>query len=586
MNRRLILVLIVCLTATSHGMGFRRAVVIPSCHPQGRAVGCDSDHDGRMNLVFHRYIRPDTNAICFFEHVGHDRYVVEDVIRLGSLWAIGDLDGDSLTDLVMDVTDSLLVYESPDRLSNPTRRVWFYQTGINSESPSLMTDLDRDGRREILTKALYANSVFECVGDNQYSMVHQDTNCPQNLSFAVDDYDGDGKMEYAGGGVGGPPLYPNVFVYECVENDSYALTFVDTIPSSAGIDVLGCKDLDGDGKPEFIITYMHAGGSGWTFNSWMFEAVGNDTYEAVLVDSVRNISSGCEYSWSAHGDVDGDGQDEFVWSTSTNWHVYKGVSNNVLQRVFSAYPPGPGNRSVKTNMDVFDLNGNGYPEVIESFDGEWPDYPPLTVIWEIEGVRLHRPNGGEILTPGSQYHIAWAKFTPPGADSFALFVSYNNGLTYRTIRTGLGTNDTSFLWTVPDSLSDSCKVMIWAYGPPRPGQNVPRGTAWDFSDSTFAIRQTRVGEDETRLGNDINLMVVPNPVVGNRLTVSYSVPKRSRVRLVLYNALGQVEEVFEDGLVAAGMHVKTSSANMSSGVFFAHLRVGDHVMVRKASRVK
>jgi len=570
-----------CIWSLGLGVGFRKATTIPGSHATGRAIGYDCDHDGRMNLVFRRYIRPDTNAICFFEHVGYDRYVVEDVIRLGSLWAIGDLDNDSLTDLVMDVTDSLLVYESPDRLSNPTRRVWFYKTGINSESPSLVADLDKDGRREILTKALYANSVFECVGDNQYTMVHQDTNCPQNLSFAVDDYDGDGKVEYAGGGVGGPPLYPNVFVYECVQNDSYALTFVDSVHSVNGHTVTGCNDLDLDGKPEFVITYMHNGGIGWTFNAWMFEGIGNNVYGACLVDSIRGVPFRCDYCKDAHGDVDGDGQDEFVWSTGNNWHVYKGVSNNVLQRVFSAYPPGPGNRSVKTNMDVFDLNGNGYPEVIESFDGEWPDYPPLTVIWEIEGVRLHRPNGGEVLTPGSQSPITWEKFSPPGADSFSLFVSYNNGQTYQTVKTGLTASDTLFLWSVPDSVSDSCRIMIWAYGPPRPGQNVPRGTAWDFSDSTFAIRQTRVTEGEVQFMKGMSLSVIPNPIFGNRLVVRYSLPKTSKVRLVLYNALGQIEEVLEDGSVSAGVHVRTSSRNTTSGVFFVHLAVDDHVTVRK-----
>jgi hypothetical protein len=128
--------------------------------------------------------------------------------------------------------------------------------------------------------------------------------------------------------------------------------------------------------------------------------------------------------------------------------------------------------------------------------------------------------------------------------------------------------------------------MIWAYGPPRPGQSVPRGTAWDFSDSTFAIRQTEVVERTVRAAQGISLSVIPNPVIGGRLSVRYSIPKASRVRLVLYNALGQVEEVFEDGLVSSGTHMRTSSCSISNGVFFARLMVGAHAVVRKISVVE
>ncbi len=574
-----IIIFFTLIITISSGINFKRAVIIYGSHGMARAIGYDTDHDSKMNLVFHRYIRPDTNAICFFEHAGYDRYVIEGIVRFGCLWDIGDLDGDSLTDMVVDVTDSLLVYESPDPHSNPTTKVWFYRTGGNSESPTRITDLDKDGKKEILTKALSANSIFECIGNNQYRLVHQDTNCPQNLNFAVADYDCDGRIEYAGGGGLGGSLYPNVFVYECVTNDSFILTFLDTIPSAAGIDVVGCNDLDKDGKPEFIITYFHNIGS-WLFNAWMFESIGDNLYEATLVDTMR-APLRCSYSWSSNGDIDSDGQEEFVWSTSNNWHIYKAIGNNKLQRIYSAYPVPQGNKNMVENIDVYDLNGNGYPEIIESYVCNNPPYSDTTIIWEIEGVRLHRPNGGEVLIPSTQFPITWEKFTPPGADSFMLFISFDNGRNYQTITTIQQSNDTLFLWHVPDSLSDSCKIMIWAYGPPRAGEDKPRGTAWDFSDSVFAIRQTGITEDTRCRIQDAGLKILQNPALSKDLRIRYSVPRAGKVKLTIYNALGQVERSLVDGGIAVGWHEQMSKRKLKSGIYFVSLKFENRLLTKK-----
>jgi hypothetical protein len=163
---------------------------------------------------------------------------------------------------------------------------------------------------------------------------------------------------------------------------------------------------------------------------------------------------------------------------------------------------------------VYDLNKNGYPEVIESWNENGTPSTYGTVLWEIEGVRLHYPNGGEVLRPGDPCLVRWEKFDPPGADSFSLFFSADSGRTYDTIATGISGNDTSFQWTVPDTVSDSCRIMIWAYGPPRPGEQIPRGTAWDFSDTLFSIRPVGISEGKSSGLINLRLEVIPNPFSG------------------------------------------------------------------------
>jgi hypothetical protein len=175
-------------------------------------------------------------------------------------------------------------------------------------------------------------------------------------------------------------------------------------------------------------------------------------------------------------------------------------------------------------MSIYDLNENGYPEVIESWEENTIPYSHQTIIWEIEGVRLHYPNGAEVLNPGDTCQIRWEKFYPPGADSFNLFFSTDSGRTFDTIAAGISGADTSYLWVVPDIVSDSCKIMIWAYGPPRPGEQTPRGTTWDFSDSVFAIRPLGIHEDKTTGLSGLRCDVFPNPFTDNGI-IEYTLPR-------------------------------------------------------------
>ena len=110
--------------------------------------------------------------------------------------------------------------------------------------------------------------------------------------------------------------------------------------------------------------------------------------------------------------------------------------------------------------------------------------------------------------------------------------------------------------------------MIWACGPPRAGQQVPRGTAWDFSDSVFAIRQTAVGEEVRNQKLEVRLKIKQNPALSKNLRIQYSLPKASSVKLVLYNSIGQVEEVLVDGKLNAGVYEKTFKQLLNNGVYF------------------
>jgi len=65
--------------------------------------------------------------------------------------------------------------------------------------------------------------------------------------------------------------------------------------------------------------------------------------------------------------------------------------------------------------------------------------------------------GGIKLQAGRAYNIAWSTQLLPGTIALELTT---NGTTYTTIATGIDANQQSYLWTVPDTPSTTCRVRI------------------------------------------------------------------------------------------------------------------------------
>jgi len=561
-------------------INFRLIWTIPYSCPTNNAKCFDSDQDGDNNIVFAYGTLQVDPHIQFWEYSGFDRYQLEDTLAfIGSVQDIGYLDSDSLIDLLVmfHSNESLVVFEQTNPNVHPKNRVWQY--GSNSINTALITDLDQDSRKEIVHSWFEAYiNVLENVSDNVYQLVSTDTVYWSSTgNFATGDFDNDSRMDFATSAG-----YGYVSVFECFGDNDYQRVFCDTLPQRNAHDIFTSPDMDGNGKPEFLFgTFIPFTGS---VHLWLYEMTGDNQYDFYLVDSVNIEALDGTNARSVCGDIDADGRNEIIWSSYDNWRVYKAIGISQYQRIFSLYPTGDWWARV-TLLTCCDLNKNGYPEVVEAVYRTTNPAELLTRIWEIEGVRLHQPNGGETLNPSQQYPITWEKFTPPGADSFSLFFSADSGKTYDTIVTGLGANDTMYLWTVPNVISDSCKIMIWAYGPPRPGEQQPRGTAWDFSDSIFTISEIGVTEARSQI-QEARLKILQNPVLNGHFRIQYAVPKPSKVRLVIYNVLGQVEQVLVDKQMPTGIYEIELNESLPSGVYFIQLTADQKSLTKKLIKIK
>ncbi|MCP5103412.1 MAG: hypothetical protein GY950_08535, partial [bacterium] len=123
-----------------------------------------------------------------------------------------------------------------------------------------------------------------------------------------------------------------------------------------------------------------------------------------------------------------------------------------------------------------------------------------------DNVTVISPNGGENWEAGSEQEITW---TTTGIDnSVAIGYSTDNGVTWKVITQATG-NDGSFAWTVPDTVSDECRVRVIANnsGDPKPS---------DVSDGVFSI---------TFPSDDVVRIIAPNGgeqlVVGARFDITW-----------------------------------------------------------------
>ncbi len=573
-------------SCVSLGLGWKVSEFIPvgSLLSYGTFCFCDANHDGVVELTYTGF-RNQTAAVYFMAHRPWNRYVILDSLARvpgrtsWDAWAVGDFDRDSLTDMVVQMDCSLAVLESQTQDSFPkdTAWKWPYEHGGGGVVESFVEDLDQDGRQDIFFTEGRIFYVFENRGNNSYQQVVRESLGVLGIASGDKtwgDFDLDGRTDVVSGYevFGGP----SALLYECMGNDFYVRKWADTIRYPTSYDVFSADDVDGDGRPEFMVGWKTFRGT-WTYGFRIYETTGDDQYELIFLDSIMGIRSRRLTAYSDCGDIDSDGSPEIVWAIGDGWYVYKATGNNQFQRIFEAYPRPNGNGHMTTKVYVYDLNGNGYPEIFETGEIESTSTRTETKIWEIEGVRLHRPNGGEVLTPGSPFPITWEKFTPPGADSFSLFVSFNNGVDYQTITTVSQSHDTLFLWSVPDTLVDSCKIMIWAYGPPRAGQNVPRGTAWDFSDSTFRIGQTRVREDTRSTMHDTRLKILQNPTTkakGVRLLATSLSPN---ARLQIYDVAGKLVRSF----ALSPMPSALGPIALRPGVYFVRLETEAAMVTKK-----
>jgi hypothetical protein len=577
MRSALLPLLLLLLSGLYAQTSIRRINLIPSgpyLESHGRVVCCDGDHDSLPELVFGAgTILPENPLrLEIWEHRPVNRFelVYADTggwpprpgITSGRFrpWDAGDIDRDGLTDLVghnedwTQSTDSmynlLTIYESRTTCTYPDSLSWSFRWGTNETHVSsvyLTPDLDRDSSWEIANgtgDTTIGLGIWENRGNNHNELAWHSPWFPcYFLTFG--DFDGDGAMEFTGG------QYP-VTVARCVGDDTYEIVYRDSLYLPNGSDVFS-GDVNGDGKPEFLVGYRVVPNN--TFYLYLWEGVGVNSYRRVLVDQKTYPTTYGTERASKCGDIDGDGVDEIAWATPQYLYLYKATGPDQFEQIWEWRSDHGLPECMLVN--VYDVNHDGYDEIMAGGSGK-------VSVFAIEAVRVLQPNGRENWQAGETRAVRWQVFTPPRCDSLSVWFTPDNGRTLEPIAHGLPPSPDSIPWWVPDVISDSCRIRVVAYGP---------GAQIDESDECFRILPA--GAEETP-GEPVFTTgltgISPQPVVSDAM-VRFELAAPGLVRLSVLDATGRTKATLADEALAPGVHTRLWPARaLPAGVYFLEFR--------------
>lgn len=179
--------------------------------------------------------------------------------------------------------------------------------------------------------------------------------------FSIDDFDNDGFTEFAMGSIFG-----DVFVIENTGNDSYALTFTDTISVGNAYLSTRTNDINRNGKPEFFI-----GGTGY-YNDigasriYWFEADGNNSYQKVGSFYLLGANVLGLYRLSNY-DVNADGIDDLVFAYEYFVVILIWNPNGYFDLFFYLNWFDLPNRSIES-INIYDMFNNDRPNLLINFN--------------------------------------------------------------------------------------------------------------------------------------------------------------------------------------------------------------------------
>ncbi len=199
-------------------------------------------------------------------------------------------------------------------------------------------------------------------------------------------------------------------------------------------------------------------------------------------------------------------------------------------------------------------------------------------------VRVVSPNGSETLSIDHTAALQWIAADDAGVTSVDLLVSRTGvGGPYDPIVRDIG-NTGSYTWTVEGPETQTAYFKVTA-------RDQDDRVAEDVSNSPFTIEvYDPTGVRETRTADYSIEMLTANPVRGVG-SFCVAVPRRSHVRVAVYNVLGQEVTVLADRTYEPGRHTlvwdgQTPRGPASSGVYFIKMETLDGRLTRKVVFVR
>jgi hypothetical protein len=376
------------------------------------------------------------------------------------------------------------------------------------------------------------------------------------------------------------------------------------------------------------------GGGAWSYNASYAELINNTFYRNATSDGISGSGLGSGY-YHHNGGTPDVVNNIFVNHDIANSDmvgVHANVAITITNNCFHNNPDGDYNANVTSLNEpgsdprLTDPDGGDFTLLydspcIEAGDASYPC--PQNGGWvvdigakEYSGTRHQRtiagPGeylfGGRVkakvnlttagsvtdidmtVHPGERHPMAgigvmrWHEITATGGGAtFDLTLSYNQDELNLVDETDLyAWRWTGSLWDGPKAPSATSASENWI--------TIAGETAFSDWMITGVWGPTAVGDDDVPMRTELSPNY-PNPF-NPMTTIAYSLERRSRVRLAVYDVLGRLVRVLEDTTQPAGFYSSfwdgrdRSGAEAASGVYLLELRAGDVTQVRKLVLVR
>jgi len=191
-------------------------------------------------------------------------------------------------------------------------------------------------------------------------------------------------------------------------------------------------------------------------------------------------------------------------------------------------------------------------------------------------VTVTSPNGGEVLTVGTQATLTWTASDNVGVTAVDLEVSRAGaGGPFVPIVTGLA-NTGSYDWVVTTPITTSALLRAIAH-------DAAANTAQDVSDAVWSISDG-VGVDDGPVTEFALAPVWPNPARGAP-RFGFALPRDAHVHLGIHDVQGRELLVLAEGTFPAGRHqvdwAGVARTSLDPGLYFVRLAVPGRTIVRR-----
>ena len=505
----------------------------------------DFDGDGKQEIILNQYQNDFSfDALKILEIDGDDFHEVFATKNIFIPRDWGDADGDGLPEILTGNGPKSFIFEAENATGFPNRIVW--ADTVNNAWASRFTDLDQDGRGEIILRLDDLYTVWETIGDNSYALTDSFPNPTAGTNSVgvphteVGDFDGDGLTEILFGDGDG-----DVIIYENSGDNRYDLTWTTRMPLTDATDYLAVGDFDGDGVDEFAVgTHTDENlnlESNFDSRHWLFriyKSSGDNRFQSVWEQAFFGFQSPKDFdSGVAAGDVDNDGRAELLISVFPDFYLVDYDAATATYKVIWHTQPARSNTTLTADFNRDGLNefyvndGNamsGY-RFLSQFTG-----PPTPTAFKVRPLGRHAielswqpttsPNGFQIYRTRDDVTLSPLSLveSPPFTDTKVV-----EGVPYKYAVTALDSTfqpAESLLTPIRQAIPNAKPfVQAASFSPPEQivltfsepmNQSVKNQTNYDIS-GTGPPRSAIFGQS----GHEV-ILTVPGPLLPGEHTVN------------------------------------------------------------------